>query len=139
MFKVNVEYKDFLDNDQKDTLRFNISETEMMDLASKDPSFKVDYLRYLMTDGTGIEMVDILRKLIVVSYGELSEDGKKFRKSDERTLDFVQSAAYDKLFDMLVYGDDMEFAKKFLIGIFPAKYAQTITDAANKQQISVVK
>lgn len=142
MFKYTVKYKDFLGNDQEDTLRFNISESEMYDLAQKNPKFNVDYLRYIMENSKGVDIIDVLREIIVLSYGELSEDGKKFRKSDEMAIEFLQSAAFDAFFNELVYGDpESNFAVEFMIGVFPDKFADTIkkgtADLGNVKAIPV--
>ena len=132
MFKIEQHYKDFLGNDQVETLRFNISESEMYDLAKNNPKFNVDYLRTVMEKGNGMEIIDVVRELIVLSYGELSEDGKKFRKSNEIALEFCQSAAYDALFDRLVSSNDEKFILEFLTGVFPDKFADTIKNNVPK-------
>lgn len=126
MFKVEQKYKDFLGNDQTDSLYFNISESEMYEIAKDNKKFDPDYLRYLMENGRGVDFVDVVRELIVLSYGELSDDGKKFRKSDERALEFVQSAAYDALFERLVNAEDENFVKDFLVGVFPKKFIDSL-------------
>lgn len=128
MFKVEQKYKDFLGNDQTDSLYFNISESEMYEIAKDNKKFDPDYLRYLMENGRGIDFVDVVRELIVLSYGELSDDGKKFRKSDERALEFVQSAAYDALFERLVNAEDENFVKDFLVGVFPKKFTDSLSN-----------
>lgn len=142
MFKYTIKYKDFLGNDQEDTLRFNISESEMYDLAQNNPKFNVDYLRYIMENASTVDIVDVIREIIVLSYGELSEDGKKFRKSNEMGIEFLQSAAFDALFNELVYGDaDSNFATEFMIGVFPDKFSDMIkqgtSDLGNVKAIPV--
>lgn len=126
MFTKEIKYKDFLGNDQVEKFRFNISENEMIDMVDKDPTFSLDYLMYLSKEPNGLKMLDVARKLIVLSYGQLSEDGKKFRKSDELALEFVQSAAFNALLDEFIEGKDPQMIKDFMLGIFPAKYAEKI-------------
>lgn len=141
MFKRKIKYTDFLGNEQEDEYRFNISKSELLELAAKDKTFNPDYLRYLLSEGKGLEMVDVMRKLIVVSYGELSDDGKKFRKNDDLALEFIQSAAYDKLFEDLIGAGNEELVKAFITGIFPAEFAAEIAsiDAATVTTPAVVK
>ena len=143
MFKIDLKYTDFLGNEQTEPFRFNISENEMIDMVDKDPTFSLDYLMYLSKEQNGLKMLDVMRKLIVLSYGELSEDGKKFRKSDEKALDFVQSAAFNALLDRFIDGDDPEFVRNFMLGIFPAKYAEKIktgqVDTASIPQIAQIQ
>lgn len=132
MFKTTIKYKDFLGNDQEDTLRFNISKNEMIDLAKDDPRFNVDYLRFLTEEQRGFDMVDVVRMIIVAGYGVLSEDGKHFRKSDEQTLEFVQSAAYDALFEKMISGEDEKFVTEFMVNTFPAEYAEALRKESAK-------
>lgn len=127
MFKHVQKYKDFLGNDQEDILRFNVSESEMMDLIKNDPSFEPNNLAKLVEEHDGLKMIDVIRKLIVLSYGELSDDGKKFRKNDSIALEFVQSAAYDALLDEFIEAKDETFVRAFMIGIFPAKFADKLS------------
>ena len=84
MFKTDLTYKDFLGNDVTETLRFNISEDEMLDLVREDARFDGGYLSMVIEQKNYAQMMDIVRKLIVISYGELSSDGRTFRKTDER-------------------------------------------------------
>lgn len=133
MFKYVLKYTDYLDNEQEDTLRFNLSETEMLDLVKNDPAFDIGNLKRMVDEANGLDMIDTVRKLIVLSYGVLSDDGKKFRKNNDITMEFVQSAAYDALIEKFIDGKgDTEFAKNFMLGIFPKKYAERIKGEADK-------
>ena len=140
MFKTDLTYKDFLGNDVTETLRFNISEDEMLDLVREDARFDGGYLSMVIEQKNYAQMMDIVRKLIVISYGELSSDGRTFRKTDERALDFLQSAAYGAFRDKLLEEDG--FFEAFLIGIFPSKFSTMIKErlaSGNVPQIDVVK
>jgi hypothetical protein len=143
MYKTEITYKDFLDNNVTETLRFNISEDELLDLVREDERFDSGYLAYVVEQQDYPKMMDIVRKLIILSYGELSDDGRYFRKSDEKALDFLQSAAYPAFRDYLLEGKDGQF-EAFLMGVFPSKFAAVVKERlANpngdiKQQLSVL-
>lgn len=122
MYKITKKYTDFLGTEQEDTFRFNISRSEMIDLVKEDPAFNPDYLVYLSKEPDGLKLVDMLRKLLVVSYGELSEDGKHFLKDDTRTTLFVQSSAFEELLSDFIDGKDPNVVRNFIIGVFPDKY-----------------
>lgn len=126
MFKTELKYKDFLDNEKTTTLRFNLSETELLDLTRHDPVFSSDYLAYVVAEQNVMMMVDVIRKIIEVSYGELSEDGNMFKKSPQLLDDFKHSAMYDALIDQLLATEDFTYLKNFIMGVFPAKYASEI-------------
>jgi len=141
MFKIELTYKDFLDNEVTETLRFNLSEDEMLDLVRDDQRFDGGYLAYIIEQKNYALMMDIVRKLIVLSYGELSSDGRTFRKSDEKALDFLQSAAYEAFRDRLL-SDESNLFESFLIGIFPSKFGAVIKEkiaSGNVPQLEVRK
>lgn len=122
MYKTEVTYKNFLDVEVTETLRFNLTETELLDLVRTDPTFDVGLLTYIANERDYARMMDVIRKLIVVSYGEVSEDGKYFRKSDEKALDFVQSAAYEAFRDQLLSDEDGQGFMNFMMAVFPKKF-----------------
>lgn len=123
MFKTELTYENFLGVEVTETLRFNLTETELLDLVREDPTFNTGFLSYIAQEQDYAKMMDVIRKLIVVSYGEVSEDGKYFRKSDEKALDFVQSAAYEAFRDKLLADDDGQGFINFMMAVFPAKFA----------------
>jgi hypothetical protein len=57
------------------------------------------------------------RKIILMSYGKKSDDGRLFRKSQEMRDDFEQSEAYASLYMELL--TDSDKAVKFVRGILP--------------------
>lgn len=124
MFKTEIKYKDFLENDVAETLRFNISEDELLDLVREDERFDAGYLAYVVEQKDYPKMMDIVRKLIVLSYGELSDDGRYFRKSDDKAIDFLQSAAYEAFRDSIL--EEPSKFEAFLLGVFPSKFSQIV-------------
>lgn len=126
MIKKSVTYKDFLGQTRTDTFRFNLTEDEMMDLIKEDEIFSTDHVSHVMETRDAIEMYRILRRMILASYGVLSEDGRFFRKPPEALYDFAHSAAYTQLLDELVDTDDFNKLRSFIMGIIPAKYAERL-------------
>lgn len=126
MIKRTVEYKDFLGQTRTDEFRFNLTEDEMMDLVKEDELFSPDHISHVMEISDGIEMYRILRRMILASYGVLSEDGKVFRKPAEALYDFAHSAAYTQLLDDLTNTEDFGKLRSFIMGIIPAKYAERL-------------
>lgn len=142
MYKITKKYEDFLGREVEETFRFNITESEMVDMIKKDPSFNPDRLLYYSKEPDGIELIDVIRKILVISYGELSDDAKHFWKDDKKTTDFVQSAAYDEILNDFLDGEHIEFVKEFIVNVFPKKYRETIkkqTESAGTNIVPVSK
>lgn len=128
MIKRTVKYKDFLGNTREDEFRFNLTEDEMMDLVKEDEMFSQDHIAHVMEIKDGIEMYRILRRMILASYGVLTEDGKVFRKPAEALYDFAHSAAYAQLLEDLTGTEDFGKLKSFIMGIIPSKYAERLAN-----------
>ena len=145
MFKADIKYTDFLGNEKVATLRFNLTEAEIMDLVNDNPLFNTDYLAYVVAEQNVMLMLEVIRKIIEVSYGVLSEDGNYFRKPKEAVDDFLHSAMYTALLDKLTATEDVSYLKNFIMGVFPAKFASelarlsTEVESQSAPAISVVQ
>ena len=135
MFTKEFTYPNFAGEMITEKFRFNLSEYEMMDIVREDPNFDVNWLAILAKEAEPIKMIDIIRKLLVLSYGELSEDGKHFRKNDQIATDFVCSAAYNAILDEFLTSGDTNLLTDFMYGIFPAKFqSQLKTEVENAKR-----
>ena len=129
MFKTTVKYTDFLGNERDEVLRFNLTEVEMKDLMDSDVSFNPAFLTALQEDKDDDAMLRVVRKLILHSYGEMSEDGRFFRKSPEIMSDFAHSAAYTEFLKKLFQSENGEMITDFLYGLFPANISKQLRAA----------
>ena len=124
MCKEKLTFKNFNDEEVTVTLRFNLSEIELMDLVKDDPTFSQAYFNSLIENSDAYEMFRFVRKILALSYGELSNDGNTFMKSPEIMDKFLHSASYDALISKIADSENVDILKTMLIGIFPAKFAQ---------------
>lgn len=136
MFKTTVKYTDFLGAEREETLRFNLNEQELLDLTTDDLAFNPAYLGAISKEQDAQSMFKVMRKLILLAYGEMSEDGRFFRKSEQITSDFAHSAAYEALLNKLLTGDDVKFIESFMLGIFPAKISEQIRQQGGLKEIT---
>jgi hypothetical protein len=65
----------------------------------------------------GKSIIEFFENFIKLSYGEKSEDGRRHMKSDEITRAFMESPAYDALFEELV--TDAKAAAAFYNAVMP--------------------
>jgi hypothetical protein len=122
MLKQTVNFKDYNDQDSEETLYFNLNKSEMADLLDLQPQLE-EWAR--KTNGPERELdsneirefFDILKRLVDVSYGQRSADGKRFVKDDALLRDFKQSAAYDAFLFSLF--EDPQNAVNFMTAILP--------------------
>ena len=130
MFKTTVKYTDFLGEEREEVLRFNLSEVEMKDLMDENIAFSPAFLNAVTEDKDSDTMLKVIRMLILHAYGEMSEDGRYFRKSEQMMSDFAHSAAYTALLEKLFTTTDEDYISNFLYGIFPAKIGAEMRKAA---------
>lgn len=142
MLKKTVTYEDFNGNSRTEELRFNLTQTELVELAMElpdgvsdavgdDPS-KVDQetaARKLMETLGGKGVFEFIKKLLLKSYGVMSADGRRFDKSEELTKEFSQTLAFDTIM-MDLMSDDIA-AAEFVNGVIPSKVADKIGKVSN--------
>lgn len=142
MFKTEVTYTNFLDQEVTETLRFNLREDELLDLVREDPTFDSSFLAYISQQQDFQKMMKVIRRLISLSYGEVSEDGRSFRKSEQRAMDFLQSSAYTTFVDKILSDNSGKLFMDFLVGTFPAKFSEQLIEKVNdggRPQLTTVK
>lgn len=138
MYREKLTFKNFNDEEVTETLRFDLSELELLDLSKEDPTFSQAYMKSLLDNEDQYEMFRFIRKILALSYGKLSEDGNEFMKSPEIMDRFLHSAAYNALIDKIVSSKDIEVLKKMLIGIFPAQFTKSLVEAETAEEAGKV-
>lgn len=118
MFKDTVTYVDFDGNTRTETLYFNLTKAEVIAMENSVHGGLSRRLQKIVDALDNVQIMDSFIDLIKASYGEKSDDGKRFIKNSELTEAFMQTGAYDEFFMKLI--SDEEFAADFIKGIAPA-------------------
>lgn len=115
MLKKTIKYTNFLGNEVEDTLFFNLSQDELMEMElSKEGGLSATIQRIVDAQDTP-KIIAMFKDILLKSYGEVSEDGKRFIKNDQLREEFQQSKAYSELFMELA--TDADAATKFIEGV----------------------
>lgn len=113
---------------------FNLTKTEAMTLqVSKAGGFE-QYLKTIIDAHSGKEIMDTVRNIILLAYGEKSPDGKHLMKSEEIRNNFECSPAYDELFIELVL-DDKKMSE-FVNALLP-KDMEEFVEKMNKKAADI--
>ena len=126
MLKKEISYVDFLGVERKETFYFNLTESELTEMELKVAGGFASYLKRITEAKSTPELIEVFKKIILDSYGEISEDGRRFNKSKELSEDFSHSAAYDALFMEL--STDANAASEFINGIVPSRISKQLTE-----------
>lgn len=130
MVKRVVKYKDFDEVERTATLYFNLTKVECVDLDFEYESFGglVGYMKSLISgadpkDPRSYDTVskkpiwEFIKKLVLKSYGQKSEDGSSFIKSEAITNSFANSNVYGEFIFSLL--DDKGSIADFVKGVMP--------------------
>lgn len=130
MLKKAITFTDFNGVEHTEDFYFNLTKAEIieLELTAEGNSF-VTYLEKVVASQNGKLIMDTFKSIIFKAYGEKSEDGKLFKKSEKLSDDFSFTAAYDVLYVELV--TDAEKAAAFINGIVPEELAKAA--AANSE------
>ena len=120
MIKKTVTYEDFDGNQITEELWFHITKSQMTDMELNTPGGWSGKLEKIGNGASGKEIMDTFKELILLAYGEKTENGRGFiKKRDGKPIaeEFEQSLAYDALYSELLLNPDE--AAKFIQGIWP--------------------
>lgn len=121
MLKKTIKYTDFNGVEQAEEFHFHLSAEKLLELEATLPGGFEKHVDRIMASGDGAQILELFKRLISMSIGKVSEDGKRFIQTDEIHDAFTQTNAYTKLF--LELGSNENIAAKFFNGIVPTELA----------------
>lgn len=118
MLKKTITYTDFNGEEVKEDFFFHLSKAELIELEMSHNEGLSTALQNIIDANDGKAIMDEMKKIIMMSYGKKSTDGKRFIKNQNLREEFASSEAYSTLFVELV--TDADAATIFMDGIIPA-------------------
>ena len=123
MLKKKIKFTDYNGVEREQTYYFNLSEAELTEMEFGITGGLSGMIEKIIETQEMPEMIRLWKDFILRSYGEKSNDGLRFIKSDELSTAFSQTEAYNKLYMELA--TDSKAAADFLNGIIPNKIMET--------------
>lgn len=117
MQRVTVTYEDFDGNQVQEELFFNLSKAELIRMELDSPIPLSVMASRMQEKPGGTDTYRFATYLIAKAYGMRSDDGRRFRKTEQQTFDFEISPAYDALLEKFMA--DTDFAAGFIGGLLP--------------------
>ena len=131
MISKTISYTDFNGVERTEKFYFHLSEAELTELNVSYPGGLSSYINRISETDDQAEIVAIFKKIVSMSYGIKSDDGRRFQKSEEITRDFLETNAYSELFMELASNADA--AIEFINGLVPADLAERSKKMMEKQ------
>lgn len=119
MLKKTITYTDYNGVERTEDFYFNLSRAEITEMQLSVEGGFAEKIRQIINAKNQTEIIKLFKEIIFKSYGEKSDDGRRFIKSEELSNAFSQTEAYDKLFMELATNDEM--GAEFINGIIPKK------------------
>ena len=136
MFSKKIKYEDFNGTLREETFYFNLTEAELIEMESSVDGGLAEYGRRIIECQNVPEIMELFKKLILISYGEKSADGKRFIKEDpvrgKLSLEFMQTNAYSELYMEFINNPDS--AAEFFNNVIPAKLKEEMAAAGQPNE-----
>ncbi len=118
MIKESITYKDYNGTERTEDFYFNLSESEIIEMAATSEGDLGEKLKKIVDSKDGGQIMTVFKDLLSRSYGEKSPDGRRFeKKNGELARAFFETEAYNTMFLRMV--TDPEYAAKFIEGLMP--------------------
>ena len=128
MIKKTITYTDYDDNTRTEDFYFDLSKPEIIKMqASAKGGYDVQ-LKSIAASPNGALIMEFFENFIKSAYGEKSDDGRRFMKSEEISKGFMETPAYEVLFEKLV--TDANAASEFVNRVMRVNDSKQVTSVA---------
>jgi hypothetical protein len=117
MLVKEITYEDYNGETQTEKFYFNLNKLELTEMEFSHKEGFENFVKRIIKEEDNKALIELLKELILKTYGEKSSDGKRFIKSPELSLAFSQTAAFSELFMELA--SNSESTTAFVNGIVP--------------------
>ena len=117
MLKKTIKYVDYNGVERTEDFYFNLSKAELAEMELSVDGGMSKMIENISKTNDAPSVVKFFKEIILKSYGEKSEDGKRFKKSEELSESFYQTEAYSEMF--MEFFTDTESAISFINNIIP--------------------
>lgn len=132
MYTKTITYTDYNGNERTEKFLFNLSKAEILEMELSTTGGFTEKLQKIIDAQDIPTMTSVFKELLLKSYGEKSDDGRRFIKSAELSKAFSETEAYSNFYMELVTNTDS--AIELINGVVPAEVAAEAKKEADKQR-----
>lgn len=130
MITKTITYTDYNGVEKTENFNFNLSKSELIDMELTTPGGFANYLQKIIDSKDYPSIAKMVKRVIFMSYGVKSPDGKRFMKSEQLSEEFAQTPAYDKLY--MEFVTDAKAGADFINGLIPDDMVDAVNEAIAK-------
>lgn len=130
MIKKTISYTDYNGVERTEDFYFNFNEAEIAEMELSVDGGYSEMLKRISEAENYPELMKAFKKFILAAYGEKSSDGKRFEKSEEKSIAFSQTKAYSNL--MMEMLTTKGAAEQFANTLIPAEMRERVDDSVKK-------
>lgn len=134
MLKLPITYEDFDGEKVTEDFYFNLSKPELLEMEVGHEKGYSAFLKKIVDTTDRKALVEQFKQVILLAYGQKSDDGKRFIKNDQLREEFSQTAAYQHLFMELA--SDSDAASKFINGLMPKELVAELEKMDLQQKVA---
>lgn len=135
MLKKTISYTDFNGVERKEDFYFNLSKAEIMEMQYSTVGGLDNMLNKIIAAQDTKLIMETFKTLILKAYGQKSDDGRRFIKSEQLAKEFEETEAYSVLYMELATNDTA--AAAFVNGIIPKDLAEQVSEEMNKGTVAI--
>lgn len=137
MLTREISYENFNGEKVVEKFYFNISKPELVEMEVEYKEGLGQKIQNIVDTKDYKQLIRMFKEIILLSYGQKSDDGRRFIKNDTLREEFVQTAAYHVLFMELAA--DASAAAEFLKGVLPKDMTGEMDKALAEVQANTIQ
>lgn len=122
MLKRTMTYETFDGDQVTEDFYFNLTKAELMEMSLGTYGGLDKFIEKIVNTQDTPKIIELFKEIVLKSYGQKSDDGKRFIKSPELRDAFAQTNAYSDLF--MTLSTDADEAAAFINGLVPKDIAE---------------
>lgn len=130
MLKKEITFETFDGEKVTKPFYFNLTQAEAIEMDSEAAGGLEKYAKVISENKSPARVVQLLKDLILRSYGEKSDDGLRFIKTPEIAASFASTDAYSVLFTELL--TNTQSLIDFFVGISPSGAKAKIKESGDE-------
>lgn len=135
MLKKVIKFENFDGEQVEQAFYFNLNKSEMAELQAGKAGGYMKLLRQINEKKNVEDFINLIKEIILKSYGEKSVDGNSFVKTPEIANRFYCSPAYDILFmEFMDENHGPENFNNFLMGVVPKDVAEKASKMTDEER-----